>query len=284
MSENVFDLNAWLRRIGYDGPRAPDLTTLRAVIIHQSHHVPFENVDVLLGRTPRLDLASLQRKLVTEARGGYCFELNALLKAGLTAMGFQVTGLIARVILGGDMAAERPASHMMNRVDLPEGAFLADVGFGNLTPTAPLRLEPNLEQTTPHETMRLVPEGAELVLQAQLGGEWRNLYRLSLTPPLPVDYEVANWFTATHPGSPFVPNVVASRPGEGGVRHTLFNGRVTLRRPGQAPERHQLESPAAWGPALREMFGLTLTGDDLAGVLAALTRHGTLGQAHPFFD
>ncbi len=284
MSGTGFDLEAWLRRIGHDGPRTPDLATLRAIVSAQSGVIPFENVDVLLGRTPRLDLPSLERKLVTEGRGGYCFELNALLRAGLTALGFAVTGLLARVIVGLDADAARPATHMVPRVELPEGAFLADAGFGNLTPTGPLALIPGLDQATPHETMRLMAEGPELVLQARLGAEWRNIYRLSPEPKLHADYEVANWFTATHPGSPFVSNLVVSRPGPAGTRATLFNGRLTLRRPGQDADRRMLVDEDDWRDALARTFGLTLTAADLTAALAALDRMGNMGKAHPFFD
>jgi len=98
---------------------------------------------------------------------------------------------------------------MVLRVDLPEGPFLADVGFGRLGLTAPLAMRLNVEQTTPHETMRLVPAGEELTLQAKLGENWENMYRLLPQPRLDTDYEIANWFTATHPNNQFVNNLIA---------------------------------------------------------------------------
>ena len=284
MPDDAFDPTPWLRRIGHDGPREPTLATLRALVAAHAGTIPFENLDVLLGRTPRLDIASLQRKLVTEGRGGYCFEQNALLRAGLAALGFRVTGLIARVIRGmaPDAAAPAPATHMALRVDLPEGPFLADVGFGNLTPTAPLALRPNLEQPTPHETMRLTPVGDELTLEAKIGETWQTVYRLSPRPPLPVDYEVANWFTATHPNSPFVSHLIVARPGPDGMRDTLFNGRLTQRRPPGQVERRMLDD-AELGTVMADRFGLRVSERDLADALAALDRKGTRGQSHPAF-
>ena len=283
MSDGTFDLDAWLRRIGHDGPRAPGLATLRAVITAHSTTIPFENIDVLLGRTPKLDLGSLQRKLVTGGRGGYCFEQNAILRAGLLGLGFTVTSLIGRVIRGLSADAERPAGHMILRVDLPEGSFLADVGFGNLTPTAPLVLRPHVEQATPHEVMRFLPVGDELTLQARFGEVWENIYRVSLHPRLNIDYEVANLFTATHPASPFVGNLIVARPGPDGARHTLFNGRVSARRRDGRVERHMLEDAAAYQPVLAGTFGLTLSDADLNGAVAALERAGTRGGTHPSF-
>ena len=284
MPDEPFDLEAWLSRIGYDGPREPALPVLRAVIAAQSGTIPFENVDPLLGRTPKLDLPSLAEKIVAGGRGGYCFELNAVLRAGLRALGFQVTSLIGRVIVGMDHDAARPASHMTLRVDLPEGAFLADCGFGNLTPTAPLLLRPDEPSDTPHETMRLTPSGHELVLQARLGDEWRNIYRVSPHPVLDIDYEVANWFTATHPGSPFVSNLVLSRPGPDGTRATFFNGRLSIRAADGQVTRRMLESTGEIRTVLAETFGLILAEDDLKAALDKLVRVGTMGVAHPFFN
>jgi N-hydroxyarylamine O-acetyltransferase len=283
MSDQEFDVDAWLRRIGHDGPREPTLETLRTVIAAHTGTIPFENIDVLLGRPPRLDLGSLQRKMIADGRGGYCFEQNTLLLAGLTALGFRATGLIARVIRGMDADAPGSATHMLLRVDLPEGPFLADVGFGNQTPTAPLALRPMQEQVTPHELMRLWPVGEELTLQAKFGEDWQNIYRLSPHPRLHIDYEVANWFTATHPASPFVSNLVVARPGADGARHTLFNGQVTVRRPGTPAERVRLDDESEFRAALNDRFGLALPGVDLAAVLETLERKGTRGATHPFF-
>jgi N-hydroxyarylamine O-acetyltransferase len=284
MTEDAFDLAAWLDRIGHDGPLAPTLPVLSALVAAQSGTIPFENVDVLLGRTPKLDQASLTQKIVRGGRGGYCFELNAVLRAGLRAVGFQVTSLIGRVIVGLPEDSHRPASHMTLRVDLPEGPFLVDCGFGNMTPTAPLPLRPEEPSDTPHETMRLMPLDDELVLQARVGEDWRNIYRVSPRPVLDVDYEVANWFTATHPGSPFVSNLVLSRPLADGKRATFFNGRLSIRQPDGQVERRFLETEAEIAAVLAGDFGLRLPAEDVTAAIEALRRAGTLGQAHPFFN
>lgn len=284
MSDDAFDIDAWLSRIGLEGRPEPGLATLRSIIAAHSAAIPFENIDVLLGRPPKLDLASLQRKMIGSQRGGYCFEQNTLLHGGLTALGFRATCLLARVIRGMDADASGPQTHMMLRVDLDEGPFLADVGFGNQTPTAPLAMRPGLEQTTPHETMRFWPVGDELTLQAKLGEDWQNIYRLSHQPRLPVDYEVANWFTATHPASPFVGHLIAARPGPEGTRLTLFNSRTTIRRPGHPVERSVLENAASFAETLESAFGLVLDGDDMAQALAILDRKGTRQATHPFFS
>lgn len=282
MGDTAFDLDAWLRRIGYAAAREPTLPVLRAIVAAHTATIPFENIDVLLGRTPKLDLRSLQRKMVQAGRGGYCFEQNALLLGGLTALGFAATGLLARVIRGMPADASGPATHMTLRVDLAEGPYLADVGFGNLTPTAPLAMRPIEDQGTPHETMRLWPVGDEFTLQARLGDDWQNIYRLSPHPRLAVDYEVANWFTATHPASPFVSNLIVARPAAGRTRQTLFNGRLTARSGGEVTERLTLDDGAFAG-TLKTRFGLDLPDADVTAALAVLERKATRDAGHPFF-
>jgi len=283
MAEDCFDLDAWLLRIGYSGSREPTLATLRALVAAHTAAIPFESFDVFLGRVPKLDPASLQQKMIAGARGGYCYEQNVLFRAGLRALGFRTTSLMARVVRGLAPDAERPATHMALRIDLPEGAFLADVGYGNQTPTAPLAIAPNQEQETPHETMRLLPVGDEVTLQARLGDAWQSVYRLSLRPAIDADYDVANWFTATHPDSQFVTNMIAARPGPDRLRYTLFNGRLTTRRAGELVERVTLPDAAAHEAALRDTLRLSLSADDLAAALAELARRGNHGATHPFF-
>ena len=218
MSGEQFDLGAWLDRIGYSGSRAPTLETLRGLVDAHSAAISYESMDVLLGRPPKLDLSSLQRKMIAGGRGGYCFEQNFLFRGGLRSLGFDVTSLQARVVRGLAIDAPRPMLHMVLQVNLPEGPFLADVGFGNLAPTAPLLLSPDLEQDTPHEMMRFIRMGDELTLQSRLGDRWEHVYRVVLLPRVDTEYEICNWFTASHPDSPYRSNLIAARPGPGKTR------------------------------------------------------------------
>jgi N-hydroxyarylamine O-acetyltransferase len=283
MSETTFDLDAYLDRIGLGGRPDPTLATLRVIIGAHCMAIPFENIDVLLGRPPKLDVQSLQAKLVREKRGGYCFEQNLLLRTGLRALGFTANGMIARVVRGSPADAPRVACHMVVRVDLPEGPFLVDAGFGNLTPTAPLAMRPAIEQETPHELMRLLPIGSDLVLQARLGDTWENQWRLCAHSPIDADYEVANWFTATNPASIFVSNMIAARPGPHGVRHTFLNGRVSTRLPDGTVDRRELTDDASIADALLVTFGLALPAEDIRSALAVLARAGRRGAVPQFF-
>src|SRR5215470_8104035 len=222
MSELGFDQDAWLSRIGYKGSRVPELESLRGLVAAHSASISYESIDVLLDRPPRLDLETLQRKMIARRRGGYCFEQNFLFRAGLRSLGFDVTSLQARVVRGLQIDAPRPMLHMILQVNLPEGPYLADVGFGNLAPTAPLKLAPDLEQETPHEVMRFIRMGDELTLQSKLGERWEHIYRVVFLARVDAEYEICNWFTGTHPDSPYRNNIIAARPGPNRTRLTLF--------------------------------------------------------------
>ena len=168
----AFELQAYLRRIGVEAPGAPDLALLRTVVARHAGAIPFENIDVLLRRGVRIDLPSVADKLVARGRGGYCFEHATLLRAGLEGLGFRCRHLMARVVRGQAPDAMAPRSHLVVEVDLPGGPFLADTGFGNLTPTAPVGFATAEPQSTPHETYRLVPMGPESLLEVRIGGAW----------------------------------------------------------------------------------------------------------------
>src|SRR6478672_12372358 len=210
MSGESFDQDAWLDRIGYRGPREATLAVLRDLVYAHATAISYESIDVLLDRPPTLDLVTLQRKMISQRRGGYCFEHNFLFRAGLRSLAFDVTSLQARVVRGLAIDAPRPMLHMVLKIDVPEGAFLADVGFGNLAPTGALQLTPLLEQDTPHEVMRFVAMGEELVLQSKLGECWEHIYRVVPSARLDSEYEICNWFTATHPQSPYLNNMIAA--------------------------------------------------------------------------
>lgn len=247
------DLTAYLDRIAYTGPRRPDLPTLRVVIAAHATSIPFENIDVLLGRGIRLDTASLMGKLVRGGRGGYCFEHNTLLQHALRALGFTVEGFAARVLWGRPEGDPTNRSHMLLRVSLPEGDFLADVGFGGLTLTAPLRFEIGLEQQTPHEPHRLVAIEGETELQARLDGEWVRLYHFLKLLQLPIDYEAANWFCATHPESLFTNHLLMARP-EPDRRYALFDREFTMRYRDGRVEKRILTNAADLADVLRSCF------------------------------
>jgi N-hydroxyarylamine O-acetyltransferase len=283
MTTSSFDQQAWLDRIGYNGSREPTLGTLHQLIFAHSHAIAYESLDIMLGRTPRLDLASLQRKMIFGGRGGYCLEQNMLFREGLRSLGYKITSLQGRVVRGMAIDAPRPAIHMLLQVDLPEGPYLADVGFGNLAPTSALLLREGIEQATPHEPMRFINVAGELTLQAKLRDTWEHIYRVIPYPRYDGEYEITNWYTGTHPDAPYQGNIIVARPGPNRTRITMFNGRVTVRyATGEADRRH-LKDEAEFRSVLRGEFGLNMTDEEIRACIDVMDRKGEKGAPHPFF-
>jgi N-hydroxyarylamine O-acetyltransferase len=245
----MLDLESYWRRIGYGGPRSPTLATVRALHAHHPRAIPFENLDTLTGRTVRLDLDSLQRKLVQGGRGGYCFEQNSLFRHVLTALGVPVTSLAARIVWERPAGEVRARTHMVLLAELDEGRYLCDVGFGGLTPTGPLKLEPNVEQATPHETFRILDLGREHAVEARVRGEWKRLYRFDLQEQELVDIEMLNHYVMSHADSPMIGRLIAART-EPERRFGLLNGALSTYGPNGVIERRSVTS----GPELREVL------------------------------
>ncbi|MDN3554885.1 arylamine N-acetyltransferase family protein [Halomonas maura] len=249
------DLAAYCRRIGYRGPRTPTLETLRALVERHTAAIVFEALDVLLGHGVDLDPSMVDRKLITSGRGGYCYEQNGLMKRVLMAMGFEVDGLLARVRWGqAPGAAPMPRSHMALRVTIDAVPWLVDVGFGGWGPSAPLRMDTAAPQATRHEAFRIFPFGDSLLVQSRPDERWWPLYELSTEPQLDADFEPFNWYTSTHPGSPFKRSLMVARTTSEG-RFTLLNARLTIRRPDGDVDRRRLDVDGVEA-ALRETFCL----------------------------
>ncbi|HWM87545.1 MAG TPA: arylamine N-acetyltransferase [Kofleriaceae bacterium] len=210
------DLDAYLARIGWRGARAADLDALRGIVASHAAAIPFENLDPFMGVPIALDAASLERKLVHGGRGGYCFEHNLLLGHALAALGFEVSGLAARVLWNRDADAITARGHMLLRVELDGATHLVDVGFGGLTLTGVLRLEPEIVQPTPHEPFRLVRlADGDWRMEASVRGVWQTLYRFDLQRQHRVDYEVTSYFLSANPASHFVTGLIAARAAPG---------------------------------------------------------------------
>ncbi len=250
------DLDAYFARIGYAGRRTPTLETLHDVMTAHVQQVPFENLDVLLGLGISVEPAAIERKIVHEGRGGYCFEQNGLLLLVLAQLGFAVTPLSARVRYQRPRHYTPARTHLFLRVVIDGAPWAADVGVGGLSLTSAIRLDVEGEQATRHEPRRIIVEDGRFFHQVRFGTDWHDVLEFTGEEMPPIDRELANWFTSTHPQSHFRNRLMAARALADGGRLTLVNRELsTRRRTGEADIR-MLHTPNELLDVLAADFGL----------------------------
>ncbi len=265
------DLDAYLRRVGHDGPLAADLATLTA--LHRAHlaAIPFENLDVILGRGVSVDLPDVAAKLVDRRRGGYCYEHATLFGAALERVGFEVDRILART--GDPLEHPRPRSHAVLLVTSPTTGerWLADVGFGSglLAPLALVADGPHTQGAWTYELVRgaSARDGAWRLRELQADG-WATILTFTEEPMYPVDVEIANTNTATSPTSPFTQRPVLVLKDEARVRR-LAGREHSIEGPGLETAREEY-TDAQVAALLREVFGDALSAEDVDAVVASL--------------
>ena len=246
------DVSSYLDRIDYSGPLEPTYPVLESLHFAHATHIPFENLDVILKRPIRLDIETLQNKMVANHRGGYCFEHNLLFSAVLKEIGFSVIELAARVRFRAKGIP--PRTHMLLLVDLDGRRFIVDVGFGAeglLLPVPFINKQPAKQYAW---TYRIADEDDSWVLQSYRDGTWSDLYIFTLEPHYQIDYEVASHYVSTHPDSRFIRTLT--------VQQTLPEVRKTIRKneliidDGSSVTIKQIQSDEELMQTLDETFGL----------------------------
>ncbi|AMD00566.1 arylamine N-acetyltransferase family protein [Halomonas chromatireducens] len=260
------DLDAYLVRIDYRGSLAPTLEALRDLQRAHLEAVPFENLEIATGGEIRLDLESLQDKLVRRRRGGYCHEQNTLFGTVLDRLGFVVEGRSARILMGDAADKVTPLGHTILNVTVAGGQWLVDVGVGNVGPREPISLEEGIEARHGRWEYRLErsPLGYWLLRHRRHDG-WFNLYQFSDEPYYRADFEEQNYLVSHHPASPFVRRIVAQHNGAE-MRLALTDLELKVFRPGEAPELHRIDADAL-PQVLRERFGLVLAPEQETALL-----------------
>jgi N-hydroxyarylamine O-acetyltransferase len=259
MGGRTLNLDKYLRRIGYDGPGSATLETLRQ--LHRLHPaaIPFETLDVTRGLGVDLSPEAVARKLLDQGRGGYCFEQNMLFKRALTALRFDVQGLICRSLWNRAPDDILPRTHMALRVRLHGEDWFADVGFGGCMLTAPIRMADREPQETWFEPVRLRPVGEELRLETLIRSEWLPICDVSPQSQLDTDFITPNWWASTHPDSGFRKHLIVSRTGAD-TRYVLRENWLTVRPRDGEVERRALDL-AGLTACLADDFGLPVSED-----------------------
>ncbi|HEV2569001.1 arylamine N-acetyltransferase [Sphingomonas sp.] len=235
------ELDTYLNRIGYAGPLEPTIDTLRTLQERHLASIPFEAIDVLLGRGVDITPDAVDAKLIGNRRGGYCYEQNGLFKRVLQRIGFEVEPLVAAVRWGAQPgSAPPPRAHMALRVTIEGVPWLVDVGFGSSVPPAPLRLDTRHPQPTRYGQYRIIPLGGGLLVQAEVAGSWVPLYDLSNEQLLDTQFELFNWYASTHDRSHFRHQLIVARTTPE-ARYSLLDGRFSVRFADGRTERHFLD-------------------------------------------
>ena len=246
------NLDSYLQRIGYTGPVRPDLECLQAVHRHHIQAIPYEDLDVQLGRSMDLEPERIRRKLIVEQRGGWCYEMNGLLGWALSEIGFDVTRMTGGV-MRQEHGDEAFGNHLVLRVDLEGDSWIADVGLGDaLTDPIPIREGAYRQNGRTYRLSRLDPD------------TWRFENHSGRLPPsmdfinAPADEDL---FMRTcsrlqsDPESMFVQNLICFRCRPGGGVDMLL-GRVYEHLSEHAPEKKLLESAAELDALLGSVFGI----------------------------
>ena len=260
----TFDSTAYLERIRLPEAPTPDADGLIAVQRAHRLAIPFENLDVRLGRGIELAPDAIFDKLVTRRRGGYCFEQNGLFLRALDHFGFAARPLLARVWLGAETIPAR--THLLLLVRFGDSFWIADAGFGGaFCPPMPLAEgECDSPDGASHRLVRDPRHGWLLERRAPGAGDWAAQYSFTLDEVWPADIAQANHHTATLPGSRFVDNVVASIVLPHGFA-SLMN-RAYSRTSANGTEQNEISSAKMLRVRLSLMFGIDLTAEDVAGL------------------
>jgi N-hydroxyarylamine O-acetyltransferase len=246
------DVSQYLQRIGYEGPRAPTLETLRALHVRHLEAIPFENLDVQSRRPIALDEAALFDKIIRRRRGGFCYELNSLFAALLRELGFRVTLLSGRVSPDGSWPNCPDFDHLLLEVTLDQ-PWLVDVGFGDCF-AEPLPLAPG-QWPSAGQLYRLDKRGDDWALSELVpSGDSKILYAFLRVPRQLSEFSEMCQYHQSSPESFFRRQLVCSRKTPTG-RVTLFKDRLLITGPGGRQERTL--SAEEIDRALLEHFGIS---------------------------
>lgn len=248
-------LYAYLKRLGYEGALDVSAKTLHELHVAHTFTVPFENLDIHLGRSISLEIEALFDKIVTQRRGGYCYEGNGLFAYALEALGFDVRRLMGRIVAG--YSEVRPLTHQVLLVTIDSQRWIADVACGRNGLIAPIPLEIGTVYRQYSESFRLLSEdNHRYSFQTQIDEQWQDIYTFTLEPYLPVDYVPANYFNSTHPESRFVKQAFCTRATPHG-RVTLVGAELKIQENGSLQIMTIPDLPAYYA-ALKTYFDLDL--------------------------
>jgi N-hydroxyarylamine O-acetyltransferase len=247
------DVDRYLSRIGLSERPKANLAGLRA--LHRAHllAIPYENLDVQLGRKVTIERPAIYQKIVEQGRGGWCYEMNGLLGWALGELGFKVTRATGAVMreISGDAAT---GNHLVLRVELPEGLYLADVGFGD-GPRDPIRVAAGAFHSDGFDfSLRRVDDTWWRLINDPRGGA--PSFDFNLDPADENLLAARCDYLQSDPASVFVQNLVAQRHVPGGLE--ILRGRTIRSIRASGIENRVIESADDLVTTLRDVFALNV--------------------------
>jgi len=252
------NVHEYLKRIDYTGSLRLDAETLRNLQLAHLRNIPFENLSIHAGEPIVLNDEALFTKIVSNRRGGFCYELNGLFSWLLRTLGFDVCMLAAEVAnREGDFGPE--FDHMALMVNLEE-RWLADVGFGDSF-VEPLLIDEDGIQQQGAEVFRIVPDDSHLiVMRRDTDQDWKPEYRFTLQAYNYAGFVEMCRFHQTSPESHFTKSRICSRATQDG-RITLSGLRLITTSKQERDER-DLTSEDEFERVLKQQFGIVMSGQD----------------------
>ncbi|RKE55796.1 arylamine N-acetyltransferase family protein [Sphingobacterium detergens] len=262
-------LKGYLERIAISEGVSGDLETLKKLTQAHPKHITFENIDSFTGIVPAIDTADIFQKMVTEKRGGYCYEQNSLFKEVLQTLGFNMKMHLARVLWSSKDGSETARTHMLLTTDIEGKKYLVDVGFGSMTLTAPIVF--NSEQETPNGRFRLISLDDNFYRLDVFKNEWLPIYKFTLEEVQVSDLDMANWYVATGPSSMFNKFLMITRVDEH-ARYALFNKEFNIRDSNGGKESSEITNEEELQSVLINYFKLDLPAAILTTTYAKLNK------------
>lgn len=251
------NLKEYYKRIKYEGSEEATLETLTGLQWCHSLSIPYEVLDIHMGVKISLDPAAIERKLVLNGRGGFCYEHNILFMYVLQSLGFEVTPITARVRWQKPEDLMSGLTHLILKVKVNKCDYVCDVGLSSCGSPVPLLIHTESQQATPMDTRRILKSDERYVQQVQLQNVWHDVYIFTLDRSYPTDWEIGSYFCSTHPSSLHVQNIIVCMPIATG-RHRLVNKQLVTRYIDGTAEIREINSELEFMHVLRSVFHINL--------------------------
>ena len=235
----------------------PNLEGLTQLQDHHTKHIPFENLDIVVGREIALDLPHLFEKVIIKKRGGYCFELNTLYADLLKSVGFSLKPVLGRVWLSNPLNTP-PRNHLAHLVDLEGKTYVTDVGFGGLMTRVPLDINDSSPVHDNIGQVRVIPfTDHQFMIQRETEKGWTNQYSFENIEISEEDIHISNYYMSTHPKSIFYSHKCIGKNTKDG-RLGLFNNKISIRKGIKVVDKIRLDLKQDWLEAIKNEFSLQL--------------------------